>query len=208
MTTWVNQRKTGTGDIAYIYNQIDYILVPQQHKHVLENARSYGGTETDSDHKLVRMEMNIKWCNLYKKAVKQETTKKFDTSRLATDTDVQKSYADKLNESIRELARTGELKWENIKAEITKEAEETIGYRRKVKHQKFNDPEIVTMSKEQQKIRLEIVNTQDTEEIDKLKKKRKNILKELMKKVAERTEKEVDSIVANIDTAQDDARMF
>ncbi len=192
----------------FIYNQIDYIIVPQDQKHVLTDARSYGGSETSSDHKIVRMGMNINWCKLYRKAAKQEPTKRFDTSRLVNDQEVQTNYTNKLNESIRELARTGNLKWENIKTEITKAAEETIGYQKNTKHRTIHDPEIEKMSSEQQKIRLDISNSADTDEITKLKSKRKIILKELTKKVAEKKEKEVDSIVANIDTAKDDARMF
>ena len=207
ITTWVNQRKTPSGEIKCIYNQIDYIIVPQDQKHLLSDARSFGGSETWSDHKIVRANMCIKWCRLYK-TVKQERPKRFDTARLVEDQEIRKEYNDKLGESIRELTRRGELKWENIKAEITKAAEETIGYRKNVKHEKVHDPEIEKMSSEQQKIRLDITNSIDTDEIAKLKLRRKRILKELTTKVAEKQDKEVDSIVANIDTAQDDARMF
>ena len=191
ITTWTNQRKGASGEMKFIYNQIDYILVHQNQKHELINARSFGGSETESDHKIVRMEMNIKWCKLYRKTPKQEAIKRFDTARLVNDTDVQKSYANELNESIRGLARTGDLKWENIKNEITRVAEETIGYRKNVKHQQVHDPEIEKMSAEQQKIRLEIANSANTEEIVKLKCKRKTILKELTNRVAEKRVEEL-----------------
>ena len=44
-----------------IRNQIDYIITRNRSKRFVKNARSYGGTETDSDHKLVKMKMEINW---------------------------------------------------------------------------------------------------------------------------------------------------
>ena len=209
ITTWVNQRKTATGETTFIYNQIDYIIVLQDQKHTLINARSYGGSETSSDHKVVKMEMDVKWTKLYRKEVKPVPVDKFDTSKLVNDNKMREKYSEKLTNGIRELNRTGEMKWKNIQNKIITAAEETIGYQKHTKHQKFNDPEIVTMSNEQQKIRLEIENTSNTEKIAELKTKRKSIQKELTKKVKERREREIDMIVGNIDSAKDDdARMF
>ena len=208
ITTWVNQRKTATNETTFIYNQIDYIIVQQEQKHVLEDARSYGGSETISDHKIVRMRMQIQWCRLYKKAAKQEQAKQFDTPRLVNDQQIQKTYKSKLNERIQKLAQDGNLKWENIKEEITKTAEETIGFKKITRQKKISDPELERLSTEQQKIRLTILNSKDTTEIEQLKRKRNKILKEMTKQVADRQEKEVDEIVANIDNAKDDARMY
>ncbi|EGZ06726.1 hypothetical protein PHYSODRAFT_390533, partial [Phytophthora sojae] len=47
-TTW-SQRRTN----HCIYNQIDYILCPQNCRRLCMDARSWGGTLTASDHKLV-----------------------------------------------------------------------------------------------------------------------------------------------------------
>ena len=44
------------GEIKFIYNQVDYILILQDHKHTLVNARSYAGAETSSDHRIVKMQ--------------------------------------------------------------------------------------------------------------------------------------------------------
>ena len=54
ITTWL-QRRTNpvTKQTASIYYQIDYIIMNQKNKQVLTNARSYGGTETSSGHRLV-----------------------------------------------------------------------------------------------------------------------------------------------------------
>ena len=53
VTTWENIRiieKNGHKKLLRIYKQIDYIMVPQNRKHILQNARSYSGTLVSSDH--------------------------------------------------------------------------------------------------------------------------------------------------------------
>ncbi len=53
-TTWSGQRlDTRTGNIVPIYNQKDYIFVPRNQLNLVSNARSYSGTLTESDHRLV-----------------------------------------------------------------------------------------------------------------------------------------------------------
>ena len=54
MTTW-SKRHTSN----FIYNQIDFILIPQCLKHTLLKARSYGGMYSKSDHKLVKCQLQI-----------------------------------------------------------------------------------------------------------------------------------------------------
>ena len=56
-----------------------------------------------------------------------------------------------------------------IQTKIITAAEETIGYLKHTKHQKFHDPEIQKMSMEQRKLRMDIENSTDTERIVKLK---------------------------------------
>jgi len=76
-TTWTAPyREYITHDGTYrrnpIRNQIDYILVKKQHINLLKNSRSYGGILTDTDHKLVIANFQIKTKNLHKKATKKE----------------------------------------------------------------------------------------------------------------------------------------
>ena len=208
ITTWANQRKMANGETKVIYNQIDYILLHQDQKQTLINARSYAGAVTSSDHRIVVMEMVVKWTELYRKAPKQERAKQFDTAKLVNDDIIRREYSEKLDNGVRELVRSGNLNWENIKTEIKNAAEETIGYRKFTKQQRIQDPELEILSSEQQKLRLDIENTTDTMRIEVLKKKRKNILKELTKMVAVKKEREVDKIVEEIDSVKDDARMY
>ena len=59
ITTWSQRRTNPTAkQTVLIYNQIDYIILNQKNKQVLTVARSYRGTETSSDHRLVVARMN------------------------------------------------------------------------------------------------------------------------------------------------------
>jgi hypothetical protein len=42
-------------------NQIDYIITKTEHQRFVENSRSYGGTETSTDHKLVKATIRFAW---------------------------------------------------------------------------------------------------------------------------------------------------
>ena len=66
--TWSQQRTNkNTNKIETIYNQIDYILVRMNRKQTLQDARSYSGTDCDSDHRLVVCHMSIKPYKMYKR---------------------------------------------------------------------------------------------------------------------------------------------
>ena len=51
--------------VTNIYNQIDYTVLDQKQKQILSDARSYEGTETSSDHRLVIARLAITWPRLY-----------------------------------------------------------------------------------------------------------------------------------------------
>ena len=53
-TTWNEKERKNP-----IRNQIDYIIVRIRSRRFVAGPRSFGGAETDSDHKLVKMNMEI-----------------------------------------------------------------------------------------------------------------------------------------------------
>ena len=60
ITTWSKRRANPvTKQTVSIHNQIDYIILNQKNKQVLTDARSYGGTETSSDHRLVAARIEL-----------------------------------------------------------------------------------------------------------------------------------------------------
>ena len=63
--TWSQQRTTD-GKTKKYKSQIDFVICTQNTKSTLQNARSYGGTMTTSDHHLVVCDIKIEWYKLSK----------------------------------------------------------------------------------------------------------------------------------------------
>ena len=81
-TTWQGVAPNG----HIIFNQIDYILIKQDHRSFLKQARSIAGTETTSDHRLLICEldlrqMRVKWAAKGKRSEKNSLLKIFPRKR-------------------------------------------------------------------------------------------------------------------------------
>ena len=69
VTTWEAPERNftthdGTPRRNIIRNQIDFIIVRQRQRQFVTNSRSYGGISTETDHKLVKMNINFKLSKL------------------------------------------------------------------------------------------------------------------------------------------------
>ena len=72
ITPWSQQRVNKVlQTVKNVFNQIDYILVEGSKKHCMMDARTYAGTETYSDHRLLIAKIEADWTSLYRN--KQET---------------------------------------------------------------------------------------------------------------------------------------
>ncbi len=60
-TTWVAPERKNTDRRNQIRNQINYILVQNEYRVFVNDARSYNGKMKDSDHRIVLAKMNIDW---------------------------------------------------------------------------------------------------------------------------------------------------
>ena len=104
--TWTNRRKDPkTGKMIAIYHQIDYIIMYKEQARTLLNARAYAGTETTSDHKLVKSEFEVNWVKLYRKQSKGNKIKYFNTNKLIEDAETRKNYQVKLDIEIQKMRR-------------------------------------------------------------------------------------------------------
>ena len=84
-----------------VFNQIDYILCRAAQKSILQNARSYAGTEANSHHRLVVTKMRIEKLYIYKKN-KVKSDAPTDTDRLQKQ-EVRRKYSEQLREEFEEI---------------------------------------------------------------------------------------------------------
>ena len=78
-------------------NQIDYILVRTAHLEFVNNARSYGGISTNTDHKLVLADLTLKWYKMRQNSNNSQA--KFNLNKFK-DPNVKTQYKNKVEELI------------------------------------------------------------------------------------------------------------
>ncbi len=213
-TTWSGQRRNAeTGAIVPIYNQIDYILAPRRQLNLIANARSYSGTVTESDHRLVVATTTTP--PSFKRKFGQTPPKsqpKLNVNLLASDLNKRFEYQKKLNNKIQHTTTTTNTnnafeRWVKLRMTIKNTANETVGTVRKRKHL-HECPHIEQLSNEQHQLRLEIANTTCQIKRPLLKARRKNLLKEIKKQQHENKIADIERRTAEINSLKDGARMF
>ena len=100
--TTCSRRRTNpvTKQNVWIYNQIDYIILNQKNKQVLTDARSYGGIETSSSHRLVVARKELTWARIYHQRMPNTSKKRFDTRQLRQNEKTKKDIVSKLNKKL------------------------------------------------------------------------------------------------------------
>lgn len=156
-------------------NQIDYICVRDFSRLQVLDSRSYGGTRTHSDHKMVVAKVNLKW-----KPTKFSKTK---TRKINydgfSDQNNQKKYQEELKLLLDENPVPENLqdRWTRIVNITQQAAEKTVGIKKP--DQKNQNPEIRRLSDEQKRIRSEIQAAQNKDKRDELRKERNQSLQKI-----------------------------
>lgn len=161
-----------------LYNMIDYIIIPQRYKGMLEDSQSYHGHRASSDHGIVKAKINLKYLMilLTKKNKDQKAKRKsYNTWILAQNEDIRNQFQGKVDEVIQPHQ---ESTLEEIRDALIAAGEEIVGHTppsigavNSKKKYPF-DPQIEKLSKEQQKLRLQIYHSNPP-----LSKQRKDILR-------------------------------
>ena len=163
ITTWCGNRKySRTNEIEKIYNQIDYIVCTRKIKCCLVNARSYAGTVTSSDHRLVVTRFNIEKYKLWKPPTNNNSTT-INSASLSTGQEKRKTYQQNLNQKLENLSEEN-ISWNDIKDAVIEASNEVLneGNRRKKPWLYEQDIELEEMSKLQKALRVQIENSIDS----------------------------------------------
>ena len=139
-------------------NQIDYICTVSDYRGLhISDARSYGGMQTPSDHKLVMMNCNFKW-PFTKRA--KSTNCKIDCEKFR-DSAVRQQYHDAVDALLKPSSptATNQERWDNIVQTTLTAAKQTVGVKNKLK--KSTSQPIIKLSTEQKNFKLQIDNCKD-----------------------------------------------
>ena len=195
-----------------VYAQIDYLLCRNRLKPILTDARSYGGAQTYTDHRIVVMRMcfkNIASCFQNKK----KHVKKFNISELVSNREMQQSYKESLDFNLPETtppptpppSPTEELTFlfETVKAC----AEETVGVVKSRSRHQSNDDLVKELAKERQALILQLNNNESRDRtILRAKINRKK--NDIQKRLKELREAAADELYAAISNTHESRQMF
>lgn len=191
-------------------NQIDYILVKTKSRHKVIDSRSHNGMATFTDHRMVRMKLNIKPQTIkgkmtsrtldYEKLKDPQTRSKYSFN-------VELKLMDEEDEKIRRGDNIGpQEKWDMIAKANTQAAEEILGYKSR---KRYSDPDIVQLSKEQQDLHQMTNSTADPEKRKLLKQARTTTMRKLHKAIKRGKEAEIEREIEEIENTKDDSnRMY
>jgi len=160
-------------------SQIEYLILKKEHQTFVNDARSYSGIETFTDHRLVKAKINIKWY----KTKAQKTTPKLSLEKLR-DEEYRKKYQSKIKGNIEEVkqATTVQEKWTCTVKVCKKATEEVVGTHDRVR--KNENEEIKKLSEEERRLTDNINSTRNKRKRERIQERNK-IMRELHKKMDE-----------------------
>ena len=226
ITTWENNRIThfnANKDNAYtkmvtLRSQIDFVLVPNDYKRILTNARSHNGTLTFTDHRLVKCTTNIAPYKRYKRNNNSDKHKLFDCTKLTRDTNVRTQYQHEIQRHLSEpipaesatqpTSNENESEWNQLKDFILQSAEKTVGFKEDRVRGRIFSPEVHKLSVQQKETKLQISNCDDVDKVTALRKQRNAILKKIKATNLEIKEKGIVEKINEINKCKDTMKTF
>ena len=110
-TTWTGYRKNNNNDITKIYKQIDYVICKYNHRAIINNSKAYGGTELNSDHKIVICKINFKkMYSNWKEMTKRNNSKKEINYEMLKEKETE--YKNQIDSKIN---NTENITWDSLK---------------------------------------------------------------------------------------------
>ena len=208
-TTWQSpatpnrKAKDGNSRRNPVRNQIDYVIVRKCDMNKVSDSRSYSGTQTCSDHRLVLTTIN-ETITLPKRHINE---KKPDYSKLRNPeySNVYKTTVLHHLNSNKSTRSNTQDKWSNIVKANHKAAEEILKNDQNSKHRSSN-PEIIQLSKEQKELNTRIHNSKNDQTSTFLRKQRNRKLTRIHNLLkadeAERINDEIECIEKSKNNAQ------
>ena len=209
-TTWVcperkhnHTDKCGTTRRNPYRNRIDYIIMRQQHRKLAQDSRSYSGTETTTDHRLVKTRLKLEWHKI-KKNKSENAIINLDNLKVK---EIKSCYKKKVTEHMESHHKTNkkdtQAQWDIIKTSCIEAAKQTLGKKENCK--KSDNPEIKRLSEKQIKLKKDKEACKSKSQRQKIQKKRNEILNEIHKKLKQEEEKNIEEIIKDIENNKNDS---
>ena len=130
-TTWTGHiRGKENESTIRIFNQIDYIICENRHKNLLTNARSYAGTLTNIDNRLVKATFRVEKQKLWNTKSNTPKPPKLNISELTNSKTCRDQYRFELNYRLTPIDQDNDTvcnTWTNIRSAIKNSAKASVG---------------------------------------------------------------------------------
>jgi exonuclease III len=184
-------------------NQIDYIAIRINHRKFVTNSRSYAGIKTETDHKLVKMNLKFTWSKITKQTVKPIKT---DISQFNYP-EKQKQYKEQVIKNLKFTPNsTPQEKWTSITATCTSAAKNILGPKA-TKH-KINDTELHVLADKKHKLRLKIQASKNRNSRENMRKERKALTKLIKRKISEHEKNEIEEKIKSLELSKNDSNRY
>ena len=136
------------------------------------------------------------------------TERKINTQKLVNDENAKLKYQQELEIKMKKLIDNNENSYSNIRNTMKETAIEQVGFVNTIRNINVIDKQLETMSNEQKKLRIEISNNNDPSKHEFLKDRRKNVLKQIHRRVKLLKDNETQQILKEINSTKNDAQMY
>ena len=215
LTTWESVRTNRcTGKVTRRFHQIDFILCDRNQKRLLQNARSYAGTATFSDHRLVKAVMRIDPFIVFKRKP-QDQVKRYNIAKL-NEHAVREDYKSTIRTDLNNFDHSddrvdihAQQHWDIVSNAVKAAAENVLGFAERTKqYKRTHDPIIEALSIHQKDIRMQITTCTNSDKIASLRTQRNRIMKQIKRKVLANRELLLDQIVDDMERFPDHTKIF
>ena len=192
-----------------LHTQIDFVLCKRELASHVTNARSYGGTLTSSDHKIVVAFFRCGALYKYWRNRAKPFSSRWDVKSFMASNDLKDKFNAALSKRL-DLPPTSLGQIVSSIQEAAKEAEIPKVVPQRVK---FNDHTLSVLSTQQKNLRLNIESllakfSYDHPEVILLRQKRNSLMREIRHRSFALAREQIDQQVARVEQLKDDDRMF
>ena len=191
-----------------VYSQIDFILCRSRSKPLLKDSRSYAGTLTYSDHRLVVTRVNFKdICLCYKRHSKSSL--KFNTSELTSNTNIQVKYRQSLDENLSSAVPASDPNedLDSLLKSMKDAAVSSLGVLRHRKRNSSDDDEVKDLSRQRYLLRQQLNSNQSLDRT-KLRSSINRLTNQIQQRLSALRSAAADAICDTISSTTDSRKMF
>ena len=184
-------------------NQIDYIAIRSAHRRFVTDSRSYGGIQSNTDHKMVKMSIKFQWYRL--SPAKPPTGTKINMANFSNPMK-QQEYREKVHFDPPQPPTSPQDKWTALCSNLIDESKEIMGER--IAAKKVSDPVLSELSKQNYHLREKLSAAKNQTERKTIKTEQQKVKNQIRKRKSETEVIEMENKLKDLESVKNDANKY